>query len=297
MNEIEVVGRTIGGAFVAIDPTEHDRQVYEDIKTQFDQEINKKHREIQKLFDVESSLLKLYPLPFLRQTTVLLRQRFALVAGGETYKQYSDTGPPDIKTANRDDLLADSQVVLKQVHDIYLFKSAREIVLRKLKVTLIGVTFVAVVTSLYLVLAHVWTVSIILLIIDFGMIGALMSVFQRLQTTMEAQTEQDPMLELIGLKYGRVGIWFSLIIGSVFAVLLYIVFLSGILGQGGIFPELVYPDAPKNGVSLGDLFNGKLANPEAYAKALVYSFIAGFAERFVPNILARIVQRSTNEKP
>jgi hypothetical protein len=54
------------------------------------------------------------------------------------------------------------------------------------------------------------------------------------------------------------------------------------LGQGGIFPEFVYPDAPKNGVSLGDLFNGKLANSEAYAKALVYSLIAGFAERFVP---------------
>ena len=124
-----------------------------------------------------------------------------------------------------------------------------------------------------------------------------MSVFQRLQTTMEAQSEQDPMLELIGLKYGRVGIWFSLIVGSVFAVLLYIVFLSGILGQGGIFPEFVYPDAPKNGVALGDLFNGKLADPEAYAKALVYSFIAGFAERFVPNILARIVQRSADEKP
>lgn len=297
MNEIEVVGRTIGGAFVAIDPTEHDRQVYEDIKTQFDEEINKKHPQIQRLFNVESSLLKLYPLPLLRQTTVLLRQRFALVAGRETYKQYSDTGPPDIKTANRDDLLADSQVVLKQVHDIYLFKSAREIVLRKLKMTLIGVTFVAVVTSLYLVLAHVWTVPTLLLIIDFGMIGALMSVFQRLQTTMEAQTEQDPMLELIGLKYGRVGIWFSLIVGSVFAVLLYIVFLSGILGQGGIFPEFVYPDAPTKGVSLDDLFNGKLANPEAYAKALVYSFIAGFAERFVPNILARIVQRSSDEIP
>ena len=131
MNEIEVVGRTIGGAFVAIDPTEHDRPVYEVIKKQFDEEINKKHPEIQKLFDVESSLLKLYPLPLLRQTTVLLRQRFALVAGRETYKQYSDAGPPDIKTANRDDLLADSQVVLKQIHDIYLFKATREIVLGK----------------------------------------------------------------------------------------------------------------------------------------------------------------------
>jgi hypothetical protein len=71
---------------------------------------------------------------------------------------------------------------------------------------------------------------------------------------------------------------------------------SGILGQGGIFPEFVYPDAPKNGADLDDLFNGKLANPEAYAKALVYSFIAGFAERFVPNILARIVQ-PVDEKP
>jgi hypothetical protein len=165
-------------------------------------------------------------------------------------------------------------------------------VLRKLKMTLIGVTFVAVVTSLYLALAHVWTVPTILLIIDFGMIGALMSVFQRLQTTMEAQTEQDPMLELIGLGD-------MVLVNSRFGitVLLYIVFLSGILGQGGIFPEFVYPDAPLNGVSFHDLFNGKLANPEAYAKALVYSFIAGFAERFVPNILARIVQRSTNEKP
>jgi hypothetical protein len=77
------------------------------------------------------------------------------------------------------------------------------------------------------------------------------------------------------------------LVGAIAAVVLYLIFASGLL-KGDLFPlfELSSVNARD------DSFRNFVANwqpklPADYAKALVWSFIAGFSERFVPDLLER----------
>jgi hypothetical protein len=75
----------------------------------------------------------------------------------------------------------------------------------------------------------------------------------------------------------------SAISGAIFATILYMLF-AGELLQGGLFPQgrsLCLLGAPDCDIPPKDL-----------AKLLIWCFIAGFAERFVPDALDRLVSRS-----
>jgi len=71
-----------------------------------------------------------------------------------------------------------------------------------------------------------------------------------------------------------------------FAVVLYLLFVSNIV-QGSIFPSFICVDADFSGL---DAFvrGVQPAKNVDVAKCLVWGFIAGYSERFVPNILERI---------
>ena len=77
------------------------------------------------------------------------------------------------------------------------------------------------------------------------------------------------------------------LVGIIGAVMIYLLFAGGLL-RGDLFPEFIC--AP--GKSCDD-FHGFVSNwmpkdAAANAKAIVWGFIAGFSERFVPNILNRL---------
>jgi hypothetical protein len=74
------------------------------------------------------------------------------------------------------------------------------------------------------------------------------------------------------------------LVGIIGAVMLYLLFAGGLL-KGDLFPDFIC--APNQ--SCED-FHGFVANwvpkdAAANAKAIVWGFVAGFSERFVPNIL------------
>ena len=88
------------------------------------------------------------------------------------------------------------------------------------------------------------------------------------------------------------------LVGAIGAVVLYMVFASGLI-KGDLFPafELSQLD-PKPDDFQNFIANWQPSGPIDYAKALVWSFIAGFSERFVPDLLDRFAssQRPSGDR-
>jgi len=77
------------------------------------------------------------------------------------------------------------------------------------------------------------------------------------------------------------------LVGTIAAVALYLIFASGLV-KGDLFPLFhLSPASPRPDNFQNFVFNWQPVAPADYAKALVWSFIAGFSERFVPNLLER----------
>jgi hypothetical protein len=91
----------------------------------------------------------------------------------------------------------------------------------------------------------------------------------------------DPVVNFLSLKYGRLSIYFNPVSGAIFAVILYFI-LVGRMISGTIFPK-INSDA---GIFY---LTPPLSGCEDYAKLFVWAFISGFAERFVPDTLDRLI--------
>ncbi|MDM8544432.1 hypothetical protein QUF90_25430 [Desulfococcaceae bacterium HSG9] len=87
-------------------------------------------------------------------------------------------------------------------------------------------------------------------------------------------------------KLAIIQVYVSPIIAGVFGCILYGVFVSGIL-RGALFPE--FTGVEENFQSVFEIFNtiDPKSNQDS-VKAIVWSFVAGFSEKMVPNIIDKI---------
>lgn len=110
-----------------------------------------------------------------------------------------------------------------------------------------------------------------------------MSIQQRLQSGISASLVPH-FSEISNLSLDLV---VAPIQGSVFAVILYLLFISKVV-TGSAFPNLQISSFsfPNFVFWVGP------DNSEDFSKLLVWSFIAGFAERLVPDTIKRIAARS-----
>ena len=87
------------------------------------------------------------------------------------------------------------------------------------------------------------------------------------------------------------------IVGSIGAVVLYLVFAAGLL-KGDLFPEFACLNAAASCGAFHDFVSSWApANATANAKAIVWGFVAGFSERFVPDVLNRLGSRESKAPP
>jgi hypothetical protein len=92
----------------------------------------------------------------------------------------------------------------------------------------------------------------------------------------------------------KLQIFLSPIFGGLFAVVLYAVFVSGII-QGELFPKFKgTSDDFSTPYEFAD--NTLPATNADLSKAILWAFIAGFAEGFVPNFIDKLVKDSEQNK-
>jgi len=249
------------------------------------------------LFNLELWVQNNLTLEELKRKAWLLRRRYAIVSGKKTLQAYLDSGPPDI-AANTDEkaLRADLAQLLQDLYWIYEVRTAwgkgRDSISRYigwfLMVTTLSLGTIAV--------ARAWQCNPpggpgLLLIYETVMVGAtggLVSLWRRLQVTPAVDRRLDGILEF---EYGRMTIMFqSFISGAIFAFVLMLIFAAG-LAEGTLFPSF---KVEGDQTTFLDVLTCTAGKSEQVAKLLVWSFIAGFAERFVPDFLDRLT-KSANQ--
>ena len=245
------------------------------------------------LYFIESAILEVQPPTSLSRIVWRWRLRLRNVAGASAYQAYLDSKPPDPSSSTPEEIQADLSSIAAEIHYRYLLAPAREAAREKLNLlTLIAVAaFLAVVVVLVAVYwrTHgIINVPALAVVIFFGATGGLVSVQQRLQ----ALPEDDPLFGLLAISSSQFSVFFSPLVGAVFAIILYHFFIGHLL-SGSLFPDIATPAGTPVGVPFnvfaGD--TGPIGGAD-WAKLEIWSFIAGFGERFVPDILNRLIQRS-----
>ena len=330
------------------------------------------------LFGLEIAVVKLQGEDCLRRGAWAIRAKYKDLVGDKAYDAYQTSNPPDPKTGDVNQLRCDTLQILSEFHWAYSFAPLREKIRNQLMTQVFVITTILVVTALMIAgLGYFqWAkklfpmddqlqIPVLAVVIALGMIGGYISLQQRIQSV---PSTGDPIVNIAELSNSQFSLYLAPVSGAVFAVLLYIIFIGGLL-SGPIFPKIYtikcsqatadnarpkqgapantgaasganpVPAAPGNaggkqenpsGVGTGT--GNPAANPTvkeaagdqkvhraaqqddgackesvefpdflkqtgpesgvSFAMLLVWSFIAGFAERFVPDTIDRLVSQA-----
>lgn len=252
----------------------------------------------QDLYMMEQALLRARDENDLRRSAWIVRMRFRNVAGDVAYQQYLNSTPPDPATASRDILLADLENLIRRTYYLMVLLPASENIRQNLLAwaVCVGLAVLALIVLVIIFAHRVQTLSIFGLSLLAGAVGGTMSLIQRVQCLPDA----DPLLiRLCGMRTIVQTVMIPPLAGAIFAGVMYMIF-AGHLLTGSVFPELYNATPPKNqpGISFETFFDRTIATTSKdFALVLVWAFIAGFAERFVPDTINRLTaQRSGDAK-
>ncbi len=143
---------------------------------------------------------------------------------------------------------------------------------------------------------------LMIILILAGALGAFFSSLMRLYDFADLpKALVEPGLRRLPSGYLIIYSLVPSVVGAIAATVLYITFAAGLL-QGALFPTFVCKLIDDGGAAvagacrtfgnvIGDFGPDSAAD---YAKALVWAFIAGFAERLVPDALQTFAARATN---
>ncbi|MBV9848421.1 MAG: hypothetical protein JO250_01920 [Armatimonadetes bacterium] len=246
------------------------------------------------LSGLEMCLLKLAPGAALPYLACSLRARYQDVAGHDWYDQNGLMAPPEravtLDDAMRANLLrADLEMLLADMQRIRGLITARE--RQRNQVTVLGTVAAAAALLAALALGHfsryhaaaAWRpLMVVGFVMLTGATGGLVSMLRRLQCL---STTCTPVHDTIQFDAGQPSLWLSALYGAIFAKILTLVFMGHMLNT-----LIGVPDAGTTSLFPNFLSGFQPAGPGEFAKLMVWSFIAGFAEKFVPDVLDRITK-------
>lgn len=115
-------------------------------------------------------------------------------------------------------------------------------------------------------------IAIFSIILAFGALGAAISLITRTRNN-EKIFSKITAYEILSIQT----------IGGIFAVILGFAFMGNMI-SGTLFPNPI-------------VFTRVIYVPPAFGKLIVWSFIAGFSERFVPDLLSGFIKKGMKEEP
>jgi hypothetical protein len=249
------------------------------------------------LTTLECLLLKLRTGEELRERFWAIETRYADVAPSNFSIQHAKLSESDIERLSDDKLRARIEVIACEFFRLCMLAACREEMRKRASrnvslamLVFVVLCFVPRIVFLSESKMSYWTLSGVLFT---GAMGGFISAQRRIQGVTDRGESLIDLIELSQLS----GNLLAPIAGAVFAVVLYMMFAASFL-KGPFFPELV-TDSTRSPNAVFSTFFSAASGPSTgidAAKLLIWCFIAGFAERFVPNALDRFILNSEKRK-
>lgn len=278
------------------------------------------------VFGLERMVLHLLPDERLLSKAWSIRDAYRRLVPDDMYRKYEESSPPELwrdpvkhidaefkSDDTQDDVQqkvvehykeylsevrADAEDLLSATHWWYTNSNYREERIQRVKQKLIFLLFIFLIALIPISLSRVAMPSTMLATVALmGMMGAIFSIARRiLPVSIQDITQSDPIIRATQFDHGGTGIVLSIYTGGISAVVLYILMGTGLNKIGGdLMPTLASTCLLHNNElpSLNDFFDSLMPSDTAsFAKVLCWSFLAGFAEKFVPDILDRMAKKN-----
>jgi hypothetical protein len=247
------------------------------------------------LYTIDKALLQFLTREEMECRLLFLADMYREIAGDQNFASRIKIKIAELKGVSDETLRGElSELVDDMYRHLALYTACRKS-RRKIMRSLVIFLLILLLCPVVLIFKYDGNMPPILYITIAGMIGGMVSAIRRLQ---EAASTDTNTLTYIDLKYGWLNILLAPIYGATFSLVLLLFFTAGFL-KGELFPVMITMTeeiADKAG-TVSDVMQYFFVNtyPEAgadCAKLIVWSFIAGFAEQFVPDTLDRLIARS-----
>ncbi len=237
------------------------------------------------LFDaimLERVVLHFLPSEALKMRSEAIKKRFQTTVGKEKYESYFPVATSD-KTIQSEELRADLDFILTETMYVYMLTPLRPLARGRLlwycMKPFLMISSVMLCTSLAIAYKDqkMDQFATMALIPVFGAMGAMLSLQQRVENL---PSKGDTVRSILAMESGRETLWTTSIAGAFFAIIMNLIFAGGMI-EGNLFPSFKY---------LNDA-GGLLPVPRPIsdiAKMLIWAFVAGFAERLVPDTITRL---------
>lgn len=232
-----------------------------------------------------------------------IRTTYRQIVSKETYEDYQASTPPALDRGSTPTprhlkaIREDAVDLLTGKHWWYSNSDHKErriehVKMRLVFALLLGLAVLAAMAG-WSYPASLWPMLMLVLVAVMGMLGATLSMGRRILPVSLADIAQsDPVIRASQFDHGGWGLGLSVGVGGVSAVLLYLLMGAGLAGLAGkLMPELVSCCAAvdcKNPLSPQYFLGLMPENAVSFAKVMAWSFVAGFAEKLVPDILDRV---------
>lgn len=250
------------------------------------------------LYMMELLVSRHYPEDRLTREVWSLRMRYRAIVGSNEYDNYISAISSEPKAqVTIEDQRADIEYLLGEIYLRYAITPFQEAVRNTISKRITAAVILGIIAIIWIVYTQqtaqtqeVHRKSLtILLVLFVGAMGGLLSMQHRSQNVNNEGDLIDNTSEMMQ-SWSR--IFMPTINGALFALLLYLIFAGGLV-SGELFPILGDPQGAKDAnqeMSMSMMFDEtRPLKSQEYAKLIVWSFVAGFAERFVPDTLSRFV--------